>query len=192
MKAVTWIVVGILVLVYLLVMFHGGQYWNSNIDAIDYPMRAFYHANVYHLLGNVVSFIALSFMEEAMGWMNYIFCIIFIWIVSSYILLFYHLIFPSRKVYTVGFSGVIFGLIVVYFSLIGKGSSITYLGLLISIIPQIFTIGISWEGHIAGIIAGLLFILLFPVKSKMIPNKGKASMDNMINRIMQGLAPEQH
>ena len=86
----------------------------------------------------------------------------FIWIVSSVLLYIYHIIFPSRKVYTVGFSGVIFGLIVVFYSLMNYSHREMLLPLAAAIVPQLFTLGISYEGHIAGIIAGFLYLYFFP------------------------------
>ena len=105
-------------------------------------------------------------MEEIIGWGQFLFAILFIWIVSGIILYIIHKVFPSRKVYTVGFSGVIFGLIVVYYTLLGKGPGVSFIGLLVSILPQLVVPGISFEGHLSGIIAGIIFVLLFPVKNK--------------------------
>ncbi len=75
-----------------------------------------------------------------------------------------HAIMPSRKVYTVGFSGVIFGLIVIYYISLNQNPGITMTGLIISILPQLVVPGISFEGHLSGIIAGVIYITLFPVK----------------------------
>jgi rhomboid domain-containing protein 1 len=76
------------------------------------------------------------------------------------------MVIPSRKIYTVGFSGVIFGLLVLYYSLLNQSPGVTLIGLIISIIPQLTIPGISSEGHFAGIIAGVMYILLFPIKNK--------------------------
>lgn len=160
MRIVTFALLGIMILVY----FTSLNFYNTGHDVIDYPLRSFYHADMNHLIANSISFIALSFMEEAIGSKQYLFAIFFIWIVSNIILYAIHYFFPSRKVYTVGFSGVIFGLVVIYYTLLNMGPGITFLGLAISIIPQLAVPGISWEGHIAGVIAGIIYVMLFPVK----------------------------
>lgn len=161
MRFITFIIIGIILIVYFTKL----NFYNTGYEIIDYQLRAFYHANMTHLIANGISFWSLSFMEEVIGWGQFLFAILFIWVLSSIILYFIHMMFPSRKVYTVGFSGVIFGLIVVYYSLLGKGP-VSLTGLLVSIIPQLFVRGVSFEGHLAGIIAGIIYILIFPVKNK--------------------------
>ena len=101
-----------------------------------------------------------------MGSPQYLVMIVFIWLVSSTVLYLIHKFFPSRKVYTVGFSGVIFGMMVVYFTMLSSNAMFAVGGLVISILPQLFIPGISWEGHLAGIVAGLIYILIFPTKGK--------------------------
>lgn len=161
MRIVSYIILGIIILVFFSV-----NNYSSGNDLIDYPLRSFYHADMSHLIANGISFLALSFMEEIIGWDQLLLAILFIWIFSSILLYLYHFLFPSRKVYTVGFSGVIFGLIVVYYSLLGQSAGVNILGLIISILPQLTMIGISFEGHLAGIIAGVLYIMLFPPVDK--------------------------
>jgi rhomboid domain-containing protein 1 len=162
MRIVTYIILGIIVLIF----FSSFNFHDTGNDIIDYPLHSLYHANISHLVANGISFIALSFMEEVIGWGQFLMAILFIWIVSSIILYIIHMIFPSRKIYTVGFSGVIFGLVVVYYSLLNQSPGVTLAGLVISILPQLAIPGISFEGHLAGIIAGIIYVLLFPVKRK--------------------------
>lgn len=157
MLTVTYIMLGIMVLVYISPI----NFYNTPNDMLNYQIRSFYHANTSHLIANGVSFLALSRVENMIGSGPYLVAILFISVVSSMLLYFYHKIIPSRKVYTVGFSGVIFGLIVVYMSLMGGPMGLNIAGLLISILPQIAVPGISWEGHICGVIAGLIYVLLF-------------------------------
>lgn len=159
MLYVTYVILGILFLIYLTPL----NKLNFSNDLINYPFRAFEHANMTHILANAVSFYGLSFIEEAMGSPAYLTAIVFIWLVSSFLLYAYHSIFPSRKVVTVGFSGVVFGLIVVYLFMLNSKPGIPLAGLLISIIPQVFVPGISYEGHICGVIAGVIYSMLFAV-----------------------------
>lgn len=159
MRIVSYIILGILAIIFLSPL----NFKNFNNGIIDYPIRSLYHADWSHLIANGISLYALSFIEDIMGSTQFLMAIIFIWILSSYILWGIQTIFPSRKVYTVGFSGVIFGLIVIYYSLLNSSPGFTLLGLGISILPQLFVKGISFEGHLSGIIAGIIYVLLFPV-----------------------------
>jgi rhomboid domain-containing protein 1 len=138
--------------------------YSFGTDWLDYPARALYHASWTHLLANGLSFLGLSFLENYMGSGKYFLAILFIWIVSSFILWFIQKIFPSRKRLTVGFSGVIFGLVVVYIVTMAKSVGLSLFGLALSIIPQLFIPGISFEGHLSGIIAGIIYVLIFPPK----------------------------
>lgn len=158
MRVVTITIIGLMVLIYIS-PFNMHDFGPLIIDA---PSRTFYHANWEHLIANSISFFALSFMEEKLGSVRYLFAILFIWVVSTLILYTIFWIFPSRRAYTVGFSGVVFGLSVLYFTMLGASPGISILGLAVTLIPQLFVPGISWEGHLAGIIAGLLYVLIFP------------------------------
>ncbi|XWV24766.1 mg642 protein [Tupanvirus deep ocean] len=162
MRIITYIILGIIVLIF----FSSFNFYDTGYDIVDYPLRSFYHANTSHLIANGISLFALSFMEEIIGWDQFLLAILFIWIVSSILLYIIHIIFPSRKIYTVGFSAVIFGLIVIYYSLLNQSAAVTLAGLVISILPQLAIRGISFEGHLAGIIAGVIYVVLFPVKRK--------------------------
>lgn len=151
---ITYILIFSMVLIYLSPI----NFYDTKSDIINYGIRPFYHADSSHLIANMISFYGLSSMENILGSSQYLFAIVFIWFFSSLFLYVYHLIFKSQKVYTVGFSGVIFGLIVVYYTLMGKTTTETTYSLLLSIIPQLFMTGISSEGHACGILAGLLYV----------------------------------
>lgn len=166
MRVITYIILGIITIIF----FTSLNFYDIGNDIIDYPLRSLYHANISHLLANGLSLYALSFMEEIIGWTQFLIAILFIWITSSIILYIIHIIFPSRKIYTVGFSGIIFGLIVVYYTLFKQGHQegpgVNLIGLIISILPQLAIPGISFEGHLAGILAGIIYVLLFPLDKK--------------------------
>lgn len=162
MRIVAYIILGIMVIIF----FTSLNFKNTNIEIIDYPIRSFYHANLSHLIANAISFYSLSFLEDVMGSGQFLAAIIFIWVVSSLLLYLIHKILPSRKVYTVGFSGVIFGLIVIYFFLMNNSPGLSLAGLIVSIIPQLVVPGISFEGHLCGIIAGFLYVIIFKANKK--------------------------
>lgn len=160
MRIVTYIILGMLITIFFIMR----KFYDTGYGVIDYPLHSFYHANLSHLIANCISFYSLSFIENIMGSKMFLFAIIFIWIVSSMLLYIEHMIIPSRKVYTVGFSAVIFGLFVIYYSLLNQSPAITFAGLVISILPQLIVqTRVSFDGHMCGIIAGIIYVLLFPV-----------------------------
>ncbi|AEQ32833.1 Integral membrane [Acanthamoeba polyphaga mimivirus] len=160
MRYVTYILLLIMVVIY----FSPANFYDTSNELVNYSLRTYYHANIEHLIANSISLYYLSFLEDLLGHTQFAIAIIFIWLVSSMILYIIHAIMPSRKVYTVGFSGVIFGLIVIYYFSLNQNPGITMTGLIISILPQLVVPGISFEGHLSGIIAGVIYVTLFPVK----------------------------
>ncbi|ANB50744.1 hypothetical protein [Powai lake megavirus] len=160
MRYVTYILLLIMVVIY----FSPANFYDTSNELVNYSLRTYYHANIEHLIANSISLYYLSFLEDLLGHKQFAIAIIFIWLVSSMILYIIHAIMPSRKVYTVGFSGVIFGLIVIYYFSLNQNPGITMTGLIISILPQLVIPGISFEGHLSGIIAGIIYVTLFPVK----------------------------
>lgn len=169
----------ILIILILIVIYFTVNFASTGIDFLDYQLRGLYHANLYHLLANSVSFIALSGLESAVGSMYYLLIIIFIFVVSNILLFILHAAVPNLKVLTVGFSGAVFGLAVVYAYVMSKRNRgnfiVLLLPLLISLVPQFFVPNISIEGHICGIIAGLLCVLIikYVMKDKIIRMSGK-------------------
>lgn len=157
--SVPFITIIILCTLILIFVFHLER--ESNNEVLNYGLRAFYHANTQHLVANGISLVLLSTVETALGWQKFLSIILFLWVASTFFLYITHLIIPSIKVKTIGFSGVIYGLYVVYFSLLGQTKYVN-LGILIaSIVPQFFVKGISVEGHLCGILAGLVCVGLF-------------------------------
>lgn len=154
MQIITLIIIFIVTLIYFsrynLKMFRG--------DLTNYMVGPLYHANMSHLLANMTSLFFLSRVEQSIGWGTYIEAILFIWVVSSLLLFTLHNLVPAMKVKTVGFSGIIFGLIVVNYVLSGMRSTTAAKYLILSIIPQIMIPNISVEGHFCGILAGLIYV----------------------------------
>jgi membrane associated rhomboid family serine protease len=157
--SIPYITVLILTILILIFVFHLEQ--ESDNELLNYGMRAFYHANTQHLIANGISLLLLSTVETALGWKKFLGIILFLWATSSFLLYVTHSIFPSRKIETIGFSGVIYGLYVVYFSLLGATKYINIGILIASIIPQFFMKGISVEGHLCGIVSGGICVALF-------------------------------
>lgn len=162
MRIASYIIMGILVLIFITKL----NTLDVGNEFLNYQFRSLQHANLAHIAANLFSFYNLSFIEDIMGTKSFLLAMIFIWIVSSSLLYAYHRVFPSRKRHTVGFSAVIFGLIIIYYTLLNQSPGISLIGLALSILPQILVPGISWEGHICGIIAGIIYVMLFPLKQR--------------------------
>lgn len=137
-----------------------------NNEFMTYQLRALQHANTQHILANGISFLGLMGLENMLGSTYYALAIVFVTILSSLLLYIYHHVFPSRKVPTVGFSGAVFGLIVIYLACASNNLKVSMIGLTVSILPQLFIQGISWEGHLCGILAGLIFVIMFNPKKR--------------------------
>lgn len=172
------LVSAIIIITLLAIFLINAKTVSTGVEPIDYMINVAYHADMTHIALNLVSFYNLSFIEDAIGRQSFIFAIIFIWVVSSLLLNLFHNVLPSRKIRTIGFSGVIFGLIVVYYFLLGDQPEITTTRLIISLIPQLFIPGISFEGHICGLIAGFIYIKLFPAQLLSSPHSILSQQDD--------------
>lgn len=162
MQIISYMIIGIMIMIFITPLNNA----NTSNEVLNYLLHTAYHANVSHIVANMLTFYGLSFIENIMGHHKFLLAILFIWIVSSIMLYIYHLMLPSKKVYTIGFSGVIYGLIVVYISLMGNKSDISIFDLIGSLIPQLFVPQISTEGHFFGIVAGFLYVTLFGEKTE--------------------------
>lgn len=157
MKWISYLIIFIMVIIFL----SPYNFYDTSIEPVDYILRSTYHSNIEHLAINLFSLYNLSFIEEVIGGGPFLVAIIFIWLFSSILLYFYHKLVPSRKAYTVGFSGVIFGLVVIYYFLMDMEQTEMITHLLLAIVPQLFISGISIEGHISGIVSGFVFVGLY-------------------------------
>lgn len=169
---ITLVVILILVIVYFTINFA-----NTGIDLVDYQVRSLYHANLMHLVANVISFLSLSYLETMLGSLQYLIAIVFVLVVSNLLLFVLHLVVPSLKRYTVGFSGVVFGLAVIYAFAASNDFKRAILPIIISLLPQIFISNISIEGHACGIIAGVLYVMIFRgmIRSSVSKNVGNGN-----------------
>lgn len=164
MEFVTTLFIVIMILIFLTSINH----YSTKNEPMNYILRSLYHANLTHLAVNLFSFYNLSFIETVIGRKQFIIAVIFIWIISSLLLYLIHWVIPSRKVYTVGFSGVIFGLIVLYYYIMNISQANILTHLILGILPQLYNVGISFEGHLSGIIAGIIYINIMPSIQKIV------------------------
>lgn len=169
MKITYWLI-AILVLIYLFVqdlvgLFPGGE-------VVNYLVRSFYHGNLLHLLLNLFSLYSLgNDLEPMMGGGVYLGMIIFLWLVSSLLLLGIDQVFDQKKI-SVGFSAVLFGMALVeafeeqngalsLVNLLAVGRLVSvFQTMVFKLLPQLLIPGISFEGHLSGLVAGLIYLLV--------------------------------
>lgn len=132
---------------------------DTGVGPLDYTLRSFFHANLIHLATNLFTLWQISDVTKSFTTIQFITLIIFLTLSSSFILYIINTIFPSTKAITVGFSAVIFGLFVVSQKLLGH--DLIHIGTINfgQILPQILIPGISFWGHVSGIISGLIYVL---------------------------------
>ena len=121
---------------------------------------AFMHASLQHILANMYSFYNLgSYCENFTTKRNYIIALI-VSLIGSSLMVFN---FSNPQVYTVGFSGVVFGVLGFYAVCLYKNDGrldeyeknylirVILSNVIVSLMP-----GISWQGHLGGFIGGLI------------------------------------
>lgn len=134
---------------------------NTGVVGVDYILRTFYHADVIHLVTNLLVLSRLTSLGDIMSTGKLIQLLLFLVVTSSLLLYGVNELLHGDERVTIGFSGVLFGLIVVKNMLMGfpLESVLTDVGLLI--LPGILQPNISFLGHLSGTIAGFLYVFLF-------------------------------
>lgn len=134
---------------------------NTNVTGVDYILRSFYHADVVHLVSNLLVLSRLTSLGNLLSPMKLIQLLIFLAVVSSLLLYALHTAFPSTSRLTVGFSGILFGLIVVKNALLGAKLQDILTDVVILLLPSVISPNISFLGHFSGAIAGFIYVFLF-------------------------------
>lgn len=134
---------------------------NTSVQGVDYILRSFHHADLVHLISNLVVFSRLIVLGKFLSPLKLIRLLLFLTIVSSLLLYALHTLFPSTSRLTVGFSGILFGLIVVKNALSGAKMQNILTDVAILIVPSILTPNISFFGHLTGAIAGFIYVYIF-------------------------------
>jgi rhomboid domain-containing protein 1 len=134
---------------------------DTSVDAVDYILRTFYHADLLHLLSNMLVLARVSVLGELLTPGKLIQLLLFLTITSSIFLLAIDNLFGTTRTITVGFSGVLFGLIVVKNVLLGADITTVLTDLALLILPGILDPQISFLGHLSGIIAGFIYLFIF-------------------------------
>lgn len=151
----------LLTILLLLAIFFGfslnpGYLPNFNFEPLNYLLRVFFHANLQHVLANGMSLFAIKDLNKILTDTQILKIMVSIWIMSSLMLYLIHSINPDFKRITIGFSGVVLGLVIVNdYLTTGELFQVSFNNLL-AILPHFFIPGVSFAGHLTGIIAGIL------------------------------------
>lgn len=138
----------------------------------------FVHVNFYHLLSNLVGIYSLSIVEERLGYKNFLSLLIFILVFNTAFEAVLHKFIDTPC--SIGFSAVLFGFLSFDFV---KEKRFDY-RLMISVILHLISTrndkSISMQGHIVGIVSGIIAGLLYREidKNLRIKDKEEEIQDN--------------
>ena len=130
---------------------------------------ALMHGGLYHILGNLGAFTNVgTFIEHMYGKKNYALILIASLFGSGLLIT---LLGPN--IYTIGLSGVVWGVFGGYVSYLfkndGRFDSVELSQITRMLLPNIiisFMPGVSWQGHFGGFIGGLIVGMLLPLENK--------------------------
>ena len=136
-------------------------FWtNMNLEAPKLLTSAFMHADITHLLFNMLSlYLFGTIVEKYMGSSTYFMFYIFACVTGSYI---YALINANSPVMTLGASGAISSIIAIYFLLLRKTGSfmnVVYFELMGVMFGQFS--GINYMAHLIGLALGSIYYFTF-------------------------------
>jgi len=147
-----------LTILFLIIIFFStnGAISTFDFEPLNYLANNFVHADLSHLLTNAIGLWQLKNLSQNMSQIKILKLMIIIWFLSTFILYLFHYLFPQVKKQTIGFSGIVLGLIIISEYLdSGKLFNVTRNNLLL-ILPHFFIPDISFLGHLAGVISGVI------------------------------------
>lgn len=138
---------------------------NCDKDFNNYIYRSFLHGDYNHLLVNVLSLWNLVNLERELETQKFITLMLFLIVASSGIHFIIDKITGTKRC-AIGFSGVLFGMIIYQIGLKGfKTESLAEIGVLL-LMPFASQTNVSHIGHLSGVIAGVLASLLISPQKK--------------------------
>lgn len=132
---------------------------NFGNQPVNYVLRSFFHGSLVHLLANMLTFYQLKDLSNNITQTEYIGLLFFL-LISSSLILYGFDYFNNQKKISIGFSAVLFGLLILSNHNKTQNLLLVSTNQMIKILPQILIPGISFWGHLSGIIAGIVYILL--------------------------------
>ena len=121
----------------------------------------FVHIDFYHLIANLFVLYSLIRIELEIGFKKFFFLITFLTLFNTILELFYFKLYPTSKC-SIGFSGVIFGLLT--WELVkNKKLDFTLLAYIIMIViaPSVNNPQVSLSGHAIGAFSGIISGILY-------------------------------
>lgn len=156
---VTVLVSAILVVVSLLFIFRQWVSLPCGLDILSAFSRNFIHVDPLHLMINLYGFYRLADLEFSVGSIRYLALILLLTFFQSVLEWLYLTIRPIGGSCSIGFSGILFGILTFMF-FFDRGIDLTLLlALFVSILSSSATSErISFTGHLFGVISGLLTV----------------------------------
>ncbi len=134
----------------------------TNFNYVNYLLRSLSHLNIFHLIVNLSSLYKLRDLQSQLSNYKLIKIVMILWLLSDLILYLIHLIFPTTKAITIGFSGIILGLILIKHYLISDNLTQEAVTLWFDILPHLFIPNVSYLGHLSGLFAGFIYLKTIP------------------------------
>ena len=172
MYIVTYMAIGICVLIFLYINVHKSRIGYAIKAGALVPSRVrkgeiyrlltagFVHIRPYHLLVNMLSLYNYRWLEEALGSPRYGLLLVLAILGGNILTM---LFAGKRDKITVGISGGLYGFMGFYVALLLKVGYFTYMDALQYMLPNIivnFMPNISVTGHAGGFLVGIIFALL--------------------------------
>ena len=130
-------------------------------DILSIFYTNFVHIDFYHLVGNLLGLYSLCKVEQSIGSKKFTLLISFLLIFNTIFESFIHKIIPNTKC-SIGFSGIIFGVLTWEIVSLKKIDITAFLSILFMIfLPSIKNSKSSLSGHIVGCIGGIISGLIW-------------------------------
>lgn len=153
-------------------------YLNSIFDhlfgLLRLPLYGFYHMFIHidfiHLLMNSLSLLQLRHIEKRCGMMNYCTMLIYFAIMTRLLTRYIYIISNNVNIISIGFSGILFGLITLYppSNIFGVKIHPQLIPVALLFLTQMTVRNAGFIGHLSGILAAWIF-MLFRVEKIKIP-----------------------
>ena len=151
--------VSLIIAILLVFINFGVQYNIPNVCGNGFfnsILRNFYHVNTAHLIINLFSFYVLSRVEILIGSGQYIVLLLMILLISSILDFIITLLFPNINC-SIGFSGILFGLLAWEMMKLNNFNFIVLMLLIFNVItPTMINPKASLIGHSIGAFAGVI------------------------------------
>jgi len=121
-------------------------------------VTTFLHANTLHLIVNLMNVYSLNVIEERVGSKKYLYQIVYFVVMNACVEELIDRFYVTP--YSVGFSGVLFGLYTLYpvNKVFGFSCDPKYSVFILLVVTQVIMERVSFIGHLSGIISGYIYL----------------------------------